>query len=317
MIRIIYIAFFSLCSVGLSAQLINELISITQRDYVLWNPATIAIDGRPSAGLMYKDQNVGLEKAPAYFSANYQLPIRFQNSAFAAALSKDYLGDLRQTKLSVAYRYSLFNHRLDDQRAFVGLSTDFKHDRLLAGNHIARDNDDPLVYGEAQSDLGIDLNIGAFYQLLLPSAYANGDQVISAGLSLNRIISNDAVFDSLGTQASRPRQLFGLLGYELELGLFDLDVRYFISGGGNNVNNTILVGLKNISYMSFSLGYSTSKDLIVAWGFSLTDFNDSAIEADISLYYGLDDISDENKSGLQLSVRYLFEPKPWTTSDFR
>jgi len=317
MIRIIYFVLFLICSQAATAQLMNEMFSVTHRDFLYWNPATIAIDGRPSAGLIYKDVNVGLEKAPAYMAVNYQLPIRFQNSAFAGTLSKDFLGDLRQNKLSIAYRYSLFNHRLDDQRAFVGLSTDFKHDRLRAGNHIARDNDDPLVFANGKNDFGFDINVGAFYQILLPSAFATGDQVISAGVSVNRLIGKEAVFDSIGTKASRPRQLFGLLEWEREMGSFDLDVRYFVSAGGKNINNSILVGMKNISFMSFALGYSTSKDLIVSWGFSMTDFNDSSLEGDISLYYGLDDILDENKSGLQISLRYLFEPKPWTTSDFR
>jgi len=49
----------------------------------------------------------------------------------------------------------------------------------------------------------------------------------------------------------------------------------------------------------------------------MTDFDDSALEVDLSLYYGLDDLVDRNKNGLQVSIRYLFSPKPWTTSDFR
>ncbi len=315
--RMITLLIFCFLSASLGAQIINEMVAFSHRDYLYWNPAAIAIDGRPSIGVLYKDVNVGLEKAPAFMGINYQFPVRFQHSAFSATLSKDLLGDLRQNKLSLGYRYSLFNHRLDDQRLYVGLSTDFKHDRLLGANLNPRDIDDPLINDENQKDLSLDINMGVFYQILLPSAFANGDQKISAGLSMNRLLAKDAVFaDTLG-RINRPRQVFGLAAYELDFGGYDLEAKYFMSAGGLGSTHTLLVGVKNISFMSFYLGYSTTKDLLINWGFSMTDFNDSALEVDLSLYYGLGELINENRSGMQIALRYLFEPKPWTTSDFR
>ena len=307
----------SFITVSLYGQLQNELLSITQRDLMYWNPAAIAVDGRPVAGVFYKDVNIGLERSPLNYAASYQLPIRFQNTAFSAALTKDFLGDIRQNKLTLGYRYSLFNHRLDDQRIYLGFSTDIRQDKLLAGNHFARDSDDPLVLAETENAYGIDFNVGLYYQLFLPSSQALGDQTITAGLSLNRLRSKDVVFLDESIITDRPRHLYAMVDYKREMGLFNLDAKYYGSIGAGQMNHAFLVGLTEISFMRFALGYSTTQDLIVSWGFDLTDFDDSAVEVDLSFYYGLDDLLDRNKNGVQVSVRYLFKPKPWTTSDFR
>jgi hypothetical protein len=317
MSRYIAIIIGLLFTVELSAQLQNELLTITQRDYNIWNPAAIATDGRPVVGILYKDVNLGLEQSPLQYLANYQLPVRFQNTAFSATLTKDFLADIRQNKLSLGYRYSIFNHRLDDQRFYLGLSVDFRQDKLLAGNHFARDVDDPLALSETENAYGIDFNVGLYYQLYLPSSTATGDQKFKAGISVSRLRAKDVVYFDDNIVSNRPRHVFGMFNYIRELGLLNLDVKYYLSVGAGNTNHAFLVSLTEVYFMRFSLGYSTTQDLILSWGFDLTDFDDSEVEVDLSLYYGLDDILDRNRNGVQVTVRYLFAPKPWTTSDFR
>ncbi len=308
------------CEQDLSAQLLNEFVSITMRDHVYWNPAAIAIDGRPSTGIIYKDVHMGLDQSPLHYSANYQHPVRFQNSAFSAILRKDYLGDLRQTQLSFGYRYTLFNHRLDDQRLFLGLSTDFMQDRLLAENHFAKDVDDPLILLENENAYKFDLNAGVFYQIDFPSEDIHGSSTITAGWSLNNLRGGQNVFlDTMDiVRTDRLRHSFSTVGWLKDFSLFDLDVRYFNSWAlGKDMNHTMLLSLKDVYYQSFTIGYSTSNDLILGWGFDMTDYDDAKIEADISLFYGLDQVLETNRNGLQVSIKYLFAPKPWTTSDFR
>lgn len=305
-----------------SAQLLNEFVSITMRDHVYWNPAAIAIDGRPSAGIIYKDVHMGLDQSPLHYSANYQHPVRFQNSAFSAILRKDFLGDLRQTQVSFGYRYTLFNHRLDDQKLYLGLSTDFMQDRILAENHFAKDIDDPLVLLENENAYKFDLNFGVFYQWDIISEDIHGNSTITAGWSMNNLRGGDNVFldttEIAIVRTDRLRHMFTTVGWLKDFSLFDLDVRYFNSWAmTRDMNHTILLSLKDVLYQSFTLGYSTTNDLILGWGFDMTDYDDAKIEADISLYYGLDQLLETNRNGLQISIKYLFAPKPWTTSDFR
>ena len=305
-----------------SAQLLNEFLSITLRDHVYWNPAAIAIDDRPSVGIIYKDVHIGLDQSPLHYSANYQHPVRFQNSAFSAILRNDFLGDLRQTQLSFGYRYTLFNHRLDDQKLFLGLSTDFMQDRVIADNFFAKDIDDPLVLLDNENAYNFDLNFGVFYQIYFPSEDVHGSSTITAGWSMNNLLGGENVF--LDTteidivRTDRLRHMFSTVGWNKDLSLFDLDVRYFNSWAlASDMNHTILLSLKDMYYQSFTIGYSTTNDLILGWGFDMTDYDDAKVEADISFYYGLDNVLETNRNGLQISIKYLFAPKPWTTSDFR
>lgn len=303
---------------GLQAQLLNELVSITSRDFIYWNPATIAMDDRPSVGLIYKDVHMGLDHSPLHYAVNYQLPIRFQNSAFSAILSKDFIGDLRRTNISLGYRYTLLTHRLEDQKFYLGLSTDFMQDRLLASNHFARDIDDPLVLLENENAYGIDVNVGLFYSKYFRSENLLGSSTLSGGISLKNIIGSTTTYAEDGIRSAQPKHLFTLISWEKDVPLFDLELKYYNSlSFSGYMNHTMLVSLKDIAYQSFTMGYSTSKDIIVAWGFDMTDFDDSKIEADLSLFYGIDELLFKNKHGIQLSVKYLFRPKPWSTSDFR
>lgn len=316
--KYLVILFFSLMGVNdLASQLLNELFTVTQRDLVYWNPAAIGLDSRPSVGLIYRDINLGLESSPLNYAANYQLPIRFQNSAFSAILSKDFLGDQRQNTLNLGYRYSIFNHRLDDQRLYAGISVDFKHQRLLSGNFFFRDQLDPLLPTENRTKWGIDVNAGLFYKLYIASDLAVRDQYVSAGFSVNRIRSNPTVFQDSLTLLDRPRQWFGFVEWEIDMEGYLIDARSFLTLGGKNTNLAFLLGVKDFSYLSVSAGYRTSKDLILSLGFDMTDFDDSALEVDLNYFYSLNDVVAEQRNGIQISVRYLFKPRPWTTSDFR
>ncbi len=301
----------------LTAQLLNELYAVTQRDLVYWNPAAIGLDSRPSVGLIYREINFGLDAAPLNYAANIQWPVRFQNSAFSAVLSKDFLGDQRQNALNLGYRYSIFNHRLDDQRLYAGISVDFKHQRLFGTNFFFRDELDPLIPVENRTKWGIDVNAGLFYKLYIASDLAVRDQYISAGFSVNRIRSNPTVFQDSVSQLDRPRQWFAFAEWEIDMEGFLIDARSFLTFGGQNTNLAVLLGIKDFSYLSVSAGYRTSQDLILSLGFDMTDFDDSALEVDLNYFYSLNEVVGEQRNGVQISVRYLFKPRPWTTSDFR
>jgi type IX secretion system PorP/SprF family membrane protein len=215
-------------SSSLHAQQIPNYSQYRMNEF-LFNPATAGVDGYSTAGLIAREQMMGIEGAPRTHAISIQsrllpnsfifkgLQIRKKRGwasrdgriGVGAFIYNDHAGLLDRTGLQLTYSYHI---RLNDAQLSFGLSANFYQLRIQTdpGKIILADDDgsDGVINGSKRSTFIPDVNFGAFY---MTSQYYAGFSATDLSQSSLKLGGYD------NSEFKTNRQYVLIAGYKIRL----------------------------------------------------------------------------------------------------